>query len=440
MHFVLRGLRFCLLACAFGVALLPSRAVAQGTEILGTAATKAVITDLFRGIDASIEKAKQAGDYVTAAALGRLREVVKLFSEQLGDRIDQAFGQLDRTSQDLLRSAAALVAQAQRDVTTDLQTVERITRTANNLVENTPFGEGRSYILDYRPRVIGPLKETTIRVTLFGVNLDKAEPVLVVRGREIKAGIVGPTEATIDIPVALLQGASDRVSQHDMLVRFTTANANALLRYLNVFRSDVERSVTLFRVPARIASYTVSWTRDERRRFEQAYTATLPRLEGINTDVSGLAEAPSGWEWVIDLPRRSEFKLGGGGEKSHCKDIGWNGATPSAIRVVARVDEIRNLGSLFGAVNRKPGWAVCTLTGPIMRDSITALPRSLAGTLSWGSGESINMSPSCDDVTITITMFNGQVIIARGAANEKYFTIQGSGCSYAINPRLPSDL
>ena len=410
-----------------------SPSVADISDMVASGAlTGAVVDDVFTRVDQSMEKAKDTGDYVTAAALGRTKEAIKAWKLANADLLDIAFRDIQGTTQDILTSADADIDKISQQVNVSLDAVEHIMANADNIMQNLPLGKGQSYILNYSPRVIAPLNENSVFLKFTGVNLDKAKAFIMVGDSRIDGNVVGPLEANFNIPTSLVPGQEEKVVQHDLIVHYSTASMSLIGRIFGL-RNDVTSNITVFRIPVEIAKYEVTADYKEKQILEKpAYETTVLDFRGRNTDMYKLAQPPAGWEWNMDLGKRPEFKVvEKGGEKGSCHTgIDWNDSTANGIKIGARVDEIKNLG--MGIVKRKDGHVGCTLIGPIYKTEDVDATFKKNGTLTWGRDEQVDMPQNCRNSKVSLKMFNGYTEIKSGLANEKYYAIKGSQCSLIL--------
>jgi len=138
----LAALTISALVC--GAVIMPGGAAAQvATTIASGAATSLVVDQLMTGLDQTIQNAQDAGDYVTAMAAARAKDVLAEWRRVNSDLLDKAFGELDSKSHELFGRTRTLIADFTDPLKDRLQTAQTLVNTVNQIAQSLPVPGGK---------------------------------------------------------------------------------------------------------------------------------------------------------------------------------------------------------------------------------------------------------------------------------------------------------
>lgn len=422
-------------ALVCGTTVMPSGAIAQvATAIASGAATSLVVDQLMTGLDQTIQNAQDAGDYVTAMAAARAKDVLAEWKRVNSDLLDKAFGELDSKSNELFGRTRTLIADFNDPLKDRLQTAQTLLNTVNQIAQSLPVPGGKQvYVVDYSPRVAPPNEQTAFTVRLSGVNLDKGDPQLKLAGKALERILPGPLEVSYTLPVDALAGDRAKVSVATLDLVYSTPK-EGVWAWVTGGREHVERQLSIVALPETLARYKLEGVQALTRRETEVYTRHIAKYEGTNTTKRQAATPKPGWLWDLSQPFRV---LQGRGKSASCQPPDLNNASPNAVPVPASLKKI--LDSTYPTGH--PGWVHCSLRGTVFRDVAyeAALPVQ-TGVLKWTKDESLDLPPTLKSFKLSVTTFDKRERTFNSTDADKFFNVRKSPNSIVLAPKVPADM
>lgn len=414
----------------------PAHAVVE--QVVGGVTTAATISQIFSGLDALIDKSRDAGDYLTMRAAMEAKGAIEAWKLANKELLDQAFTTLNQTQQAMFNNARQLTDNINADFANRLETGQQLVNQANQIVESIPLATKNTYVTRYTPRVKPAQSSSTVRLRVSGVNLDKGDPQIGLDQVEASRSMIGPMEVQFTIPASALPGLADQLSIVPLKLTYSTPKDGYLNRLFGR-RETVERELPIVTLPTNIGSYNLSVVTKEERKEVQSYTSQQQRFRGKNTNDQKVAKPPEGWRWDWSQGVGAFKQVGGGGEAGSCNGVMANESSPDGITHSAHLDEIRQVS--FPRIVFGPGWQNCAVVGPIYRMSTMAVKQPLqAGLLNWTDDQRYPLPANTLAIEMTVSTFDGRKRVFSGTGSDKFFEINQSASELIIRPKQPQDL
>jgi hypothetical protein len=429
----LAALTISALVC--GAVIMPGGAAAQvATTIASGAATSLVVDQLMTGLDQTIQNAQDAGDYVTAMAAARAKDVLAEWRRVNSDLLDKAFGELDSKSHELFGRTRTLIADFTDPLKDRLQTAQTLVNTVNQIAQSLPVPGGKQvYVVGYSPRVAPPNEQTAITVRLSGVNLDKGDPQLKLAGKAFERILPGPLEVSYALPIDALAGDRAKVSVVTLDLEYSTPK-EGVWAWVTGGREHVKRQLSIVVLPESVARYKLEGVQVHTRRETEIYTRNLAKYEGTNTTKRQAASPQPGWLWDLSQPFQV---LQGRGKSASCQPPDLNNASPNGVPVPASLNKIWDSTYPTG----HPGWVHCSLRGTVFRDVAyeAAIPVQ-TGELKWTKDESLDLPANLKSFKLSLTTFDKRERTFNSTDADKFFNVRKSPSSIVLTPKVPGDL
>lgn len=413
----------------------PAYAVVE--QVVGGVTTAATISQIFSGLDAMIDKSRDAGDYLTMRAATEAKGAIEAWKLANKELLDKAFTELNQTQQAMFNNARQLTDNINADFENRLETGQQLVNQANQIVESIPLATKNTYVTRYTPRVKPAQSTSTVRLRLSGVNLDKGDPRIGLDQGEASRSVIGPMEVQFTIPASALPGMADQLSVVPLKLTYSTPKDGYLNRLFGR-RETVERELPIVTLPTNVGSYNLSVVTKEERKEVKTYTSQQQRFKGKNTNDQKMAKPPEGWRWDWSQGVGAFRQVGGGGEAGGCNGVMANESSPDGITHSAHLDEIKKIGipTVFG-----PGWQNCAVVGPIYRMSTMAVTQPQhSGMLNWTDDQRYPLPANTLAIEMTVSTFDGRKRVFSGTGSDKFFEINQSASELIIRPKQPQDL
>lgn len=413
------------------IALILCCTVANGNIASGVT-TSVALDSVKEMLTSTIEEATDDMDYSIALAAIRALEAIDSWEKANSNLLDKAFENLDKSTQDIFSNINSTLIDVDGIAKNNISEVSQITTNLNQLSESTILSEKRSYILTQKP-MIAPIDNSNfITIRLSGVNLDKADPIIVLEGKNAERRILGPTKVEFDIPKKYLKSSSNKISLTKISVTHQTRESNFLFFFPQY--AEVKRELTIGTLPNKIGNYEMEVTRNISKRVVEQYTGDGGKFKGTNTTKSKLIKPKEGYFWLTVDRNKFSVVSTGSGKSGRCKEIEWNNSNKHGITINARLDQRRE------GLSRSAGYKHCGLKGPIYKDETKVVTEKMAsGSLGWSSDELVSLPKGTTSFVLTFTGFDGKEYIASNSMNSDYFKVEKSSSQIIIRPKALSD-
>lgn len=412
---------------------LPINAQAQAAEIASSAATGAVIQQIFADLTSMINKARDDGDYLLARAGVEAKDALDAWQKANGALLDKAFSELDKASRDNIARAHQLVSAANSGTADRLETIQQVTENANQIVESIPLGGKQTYVLRFSPRIKPPQAKESFTLRIRGVNLDKGNPNLHLGNGLAKRDLTGPLEAQFTIPANNVPSEDSKLLVHSFKLDYTTPSESWLGRLFG-WRDDVSRELPVVALPRVLGSYQLTGTIKVEKRIEEPFVRDLGQFKAKNSRQYRVAHPKDGWRWDLTKP----FSIQQGhGEAGRCEGVDMNGSSENGVNFYAHLDKIQNIKYPKGT----DGYVNCALAGIIYRIEVsTDALQEQKGDLTWISDVQISTPANLDAVALKVNTFDGRERIISGTGTDIFFDVRKEPTSLVITPKVPQDI
>jgi hypothetical protein len=241
-------------------------------QIVENATTKLAIDEIKSGLSDIVNDAMNRVDYTVAKAAIEALSVIDAWEKTNTNLLNTAFNRLDNSTQNMFRSADALIQKTIIGVENSLVTAQNITNDFNQIAESLIIGKGRSFISRYSSPVLSPFINGNKLIEITGVNLDKSDLQAKINGEYIKVPIVGPTKASLTIPFEMIKKARENGENLTIEVKHKTKDGNVLLFFPKY--KEVKRELVFRTLPDQFATYELNGVRNYKKEETQNYHST----------------------------------------------------------------------------------------------------------------------------------------------------------------------
>lgn len=410
-----------LFATSFVVSMLLLSPGAQGqAEFIAPAAGAVLERQLNADVDARIRQAEAAGEFATLNLLLRIKSALDAVRETGGTLISQASAAANQQSyQTYLQMRAAIKAPGD-----SIAQLESAAVQAQQIAENLPTGGGRTFIINYSPRVSPPPLQESVRLRLTGVNFDDSKPTAQLNGKPLKVQSLGMQELTIIVPAKMLSRRPDSVVFNDVKVNHLAKTSF----FANLFGSKrIERTLPVVILPEIAGKIEVSGKGPVTRREYKDFTAAVS-LAGYSSQRR--IQLP-GEGWKFDLEKPYDTKQGAG-EAGTCYSVDRHSSTKDGIVVLA------NNSKYWSGLKEREGYVTCHLTAQVYREVTTTEDFKLQQyVLGWTKPVYIDLPHDRSSFIAKVALFDGTEEPVDGAKLHRYFESSLVGDQLRIEPRVP---
>lgn len=417
------------------IVIPPAQAVVE--QVVGGISTSMTISQIFSGLDDLINKARDAGDYLTMRAAMEAKGAIEAWKEANKDLLDVAFSKLEESQRNMFNNARQLTERANDDVANRLETTKQLVNQTNQIVESIPLSKN-TYVTSFTPRVKPAQASSTITLHVNGVNLDKGDPVLSLGQSNADRMVIGPLEVQYTVPASVLKGEADKLSVVPLKLTYSTPNDGFWNRLFGS-RESVERQLPVVTLPTNMGHFVFTIDTKDQQKESKLFTAQQQKFEGKNTNDKHIAKPPDGWRWDWSQGVGTFSQVGGGGEAGSCNGIMANESTQDGIVHSAHLDEIKQFNLLD--IKYGPGWQNCAVIGPIYRmTSVTATLPAQSGVVTWTDDLQLAIPVNMNSTSLEVTTFDGRKRLFSDSGADKFFDVIKGGSAFIIRPRQPADL
>lgn len=431
----MRLLKCSKIGLVIAVLLAAPMARAVVAEVAGAVSTGATISQVFSGLDELIDRAREAGDYLTVRAAMEAKGAIEAWRDANKDLLDTAFAELNASQQQMFENARQLTDRANNHAENRLETIRQLTTQLNQAVESLP-ASGATYVTHFSPRVAPAQSTTAVSLHVSGVNLDKGDPVLTVGRLPAKRMLVGPMEVRYEVPLTALNMDPNKLTITPLKLRFSTPKAGFWNKLWGT-REFVERELPVITLPSSMGHFVYVIETTSQQKEVTTFTAQQQEFKGKNENKLNIAKPPEGWRWDWSQGVAAFSQVPNGGEAGHCNGVIANSSSPDGITHSAHLDMIKQLFPLKVG----PGWQKCAVKGPIYRmNTVVAKLPAQTGNLTWTSDQSLTIPPNTSAIALNVSTFDGRKRTFTGAGEDKFFDVLRGGTELVITPRQPPDL
>lgn len=409
-------------------------------QIVETATTKLALDEIKSGLSDIVDDAMNRVDYTVAKAAIEALSIIDAWEKANTNLLNTAFNRLDASTQNMFRSADALVQKTMDRVDNSLETAQNISNDFNQIAESLIIGKGRSFISRYSSPVLSPFITQDKIVEITGVNLDKADLKVKINGEFVGVPIVGPTKANLTIPFEMIKTARANGLNIIIEVKHLTKDGNQFLFFPKY--KEVNRELIFRTLPEQFATYELTGIRNFKKEEKQNYRSDAGRFEGKNKEIMKIAKPLDGWRWDLrnGVSSRDNFTIvsTGGGEAARCQNVVWNESSENGLSVKARVDQIKQIRNF--EIRWKDGYCHCGVEGPIYRMvDVSENMQTISGNLTW-SDKHIPVPNDVVSWVLKLKLFSGEERIITNSDATKLFEVIKSNNNIIIRPLEPKYL
>lgn len=421
-----------LFAVAAVLSTAPSLAAGPAAGIASSAGTTVVLNQLFAGLNDTIESARVAGDYISAMAAARAKDVLTEWKRVNSALLDKTFGELDEASRENFGRIRQLIDDLKDPVSNRIEAARQMVDQANLLAETIPVpGSRQVFITRFEPRVLPPQESEQLGIRVRGVNLDKGDPQVVLGGAPVERDLIGPLEARFVVPLSSLPAATATVSVMALPIVYSTPKSG-LWAWLTGGREQVRREIPVVVLPKQLATYSLEGQRTVERNETRPFTRIMAGIRGRNERQRHAVHPEPGWTW--DLSRPITVR-GGRGEAARCERVDMNASSPNAVTIVVSLQEIRELTRWARA------WIDCHVDGTLVRTVTDTVPiQPATGSLTWTEDVRLSLPENVKALELKVKTFDGRTRSFSGSDTDKFLAVRREPTSLLLTPRTPDDL
>ena len=404
------------------------------TAAIGNITTSMAISQVFSELDSLIDKARDAGDYLTMRAAMEAKDAIQAWKEANMQLMDKAFSDLNQQQQRMFNNARQLEARTNMDIDEQLKVMQDITTQANQLVVDIP-GNDRTFITNFSPRVKPPKAMSSITLRIKGVNLDKGNPTLEIKGGNASRMLIGPMEVQYKIDNKIIPNEKSKLSTVPLTIKYTTPLDGYWNRLFGK-REIVTRQLPIITLPDKLGEFSYVVETQSQKKEIQIWKSQSQMFEAKDKNVTRIAKPLAGWEWDWNQGVKEFSQVSEGGEAGSCNGVLENESNSFGIAHSAHLDTINVFLKKYG-----PGWQRCYVKGPIFRmisETKTSAPQT--GELEWTTDLRLPIPQNAVSITLEVTTFDGRKRIFNDTGSDKFFDVIRSSKEIIIHPHQPSDL
>jgi hypothetical protein len=404
-------------------------------QIAETVAVSVLLDQLFKGIDDTINKARDTGDYLLMRAGVQAKDALLNWKQVNSDLMDKAFSDLKGAQRDIFLNANAFVDNANADVKARIADAQKTVDAGDQLVNSLPTA-GYTYVSRYGPQVILPPEkgeDDNLVISVTGVNLADASPVLTLNGKGAKLISQTQIEARFELPTSALQAEQAKMTTNSGEISYKT-KSRSWIKWIFGFRDEQRKPIAVVVLPVTLGSIKGTYAVARTSREEKEFTRALGQFKGSNETVAKIATPEEGWLWDVTKPLKS---IQGQGESAHCDGVDLNQSSANGLRYTARADRI---GRSFTYPNGAPGYVDCSVKGTLYRMVPAEDPFTIdAQDVGW-TDITIPLKENAKSISVTVSTFDKRSRDFAGSGADKLFSITTTDKGLIIHPRLPEDL
>lgn len=412
--------------------LINNPAKAQIAETIGVSV---LMDQLFKGIDDTINKARDTGDYLMMRAGVQAKDALLTWKQVNSDLLDKTFSEVKGAQRDIFLNANAFVDNANIDAKARLADAQKTVDAVDQFVNSLPTA-GYTYISRYSPQVVLPAaKDATDKITLavHGVNLSDAEPVLTMNGAAAKLISQTQTEAKFELPSTAFKNEQATMMTNTGDITYMS-KSRSWFKWIFGLKDEQRKPISIVVLPVKLGSLSGSYRVGKTVREEKEFTRGLGQFKGSNETVAKIATPEEGWLWDTSKPFD---KKQGHGESAHCEGVDLNQSSANGLRFTARADRIgRSLTYPSGA----PGYVDCSVVGTEYRMVSSEDPGTIAMKEIGWADDTIPLPKNLKSMAITIQTFDNRSRNFAGSGVDKLFSLTTTDEGIIIHPQMPEDL
>lgn len=403
------------------------------TAAIGSLSVKMTIEKIFSELDSIINKARETADYSMMRAAMETKDAIQAWKGANMQLMDTAFSNLDKQQQQIFNNARQIEYRTAVDVEKQLKLAQDITNQVNQSIASIP-GNDRTFITNFEPRVILPITKSPITLRIKGVNLDKGNPTLELKGKSAPRMLIGPMEVQYKIDEKALPGVPLNLGTIPLMIKYTEPK-DGFLNRLTGKRETVTRELPLITLPTQIGQFSYNVVTTSEKKEIKIWTSQLQLFEGRNTTIRKVVPPLEGWQWDWEQGVKAFKQVSGRGEAGHCNGIIESNSNRFSITHTARVNRI------WSTRQYGDGWQYCSLNGPIFKMiKETKIFATQTGVIEWTQDVRLPIPPDTTSITLEVTTFDGRKRIFTDSGADKYFDILRSENQIIIHPIRPFDL
>lgn len=415
------------------VFLVISNAPYAHAEYPGDILLKLVIGDIEGKANNIINNAKSAGNEFTAALAKNALDVINAWKIANKELIEETFKKLDDSDQKFFNNLDAALEKISHEREITFANAQQLTVQWATIVGNLPFASKDAELYYYTPRVIAPVGNSVISVSLTGPRLANSNPLLVDdQQRRLALRHSTEFELVANIDRKTLKFADTELSF--MNLHLTFVKSSGLLSSENS-----GRDMQIWLLPKIMAHYSIR----TKVNTDETSTFTIDVFgKGKDAPYNILISIPPDLKeqkWKLDTEKllRNDYQIVDlGGDHGHC--TGLRRESLSSESFVFYID----LGHRTVGFTKSDAWQNCRLTIPVKRLKHQAIDGpTFEGDLNWTDDKPINLPPDMTSYTVSLKMFDGRSYIVTDIDHLPYgsLSIIKHDQSLIFRPNPPKD-
>lgn len=410
-----------------GLSPLVQKAVAQ-SGVVGGATTSMIVSQLSDRLGDLISQAEMSGDFILAQALRNIMTLLDNFDAVAGDLLDKAFDELNEEQREFFLKTEALLSDATEGSQVILDQVASVSDQAYSIINDLPLvGKDEYTILRYEPSLVVWEPDREISLTVVGLNMGSAEPVLIIGSEAYSPVSLTNQQAVFKIPTDYVRQPFDD---------YTPVVATVNMHKDGWFRDEKYQFPIELRYAPRVfgkienLQVVADQTVRERSQIYRRYFG----FEGRDTTIRVTQTPVSGEGWRIDPSSIVYQKTSGKASDPLYMD---GPAGPTGFTMAMQCLQY------YQDLSSKAGYGTAWWTWQEVREvTSTNVTRSIGGERYISLGDSVvwPLGPDIDSVAGTFRNFRGQSSYVNGIfSSSPLAAVTLDGENLVISPRFQQD-
>jgi hypothetical protein len=416
-----------------------------GAFILEGVGVSILMDQFFGSLDGTIEKAKDAGDFVLWRAAIQVRDALDAWKRTNSDLLDKAFDELDEAESKLIRDVNALLDEGTLQVGIALDRAEDISLQFSQTLSDTIFSSSNPWVMSYSPRVITPIGEDNFLLVVRGPNLAKADARL---DLATPIDMLGPRASEVAAPM-VRAGLPFETLTSKFETMPLSYDAVATVWYKPWTWLDSSRGqsdLTFWLLPEIPAQYQITTTVRVDSPTTRTRRLSMGSFTGRNSEIDRVVPIP-GYEdgWRLDTSRRNQIRLHDtGSDHGRCEGIRERTITANGLTMYARVD---NRDDWRG---RRDAFVNCDITLPLIKPGTADVdgpskPARQEGQelgwedLAWNKDGTFELPGNLVALRIVVRTFDKSERTYTGTATDRFLQIFQNDGLLRLRAEAPRD-
>lgn len=393
-----------------------------------------------RKADDLMARARSEANAVAWGVADAAKSTIEAWKQANSALLSQAFSGLSDQQKQLFNNMNEALERLEHDQAVAVSDAEKLTAMWTGVVKDLPFVNHDPELMNYRPRVVVPIGEAAVPMSLLGPKLANADPKMRNGDKDVSVSKPTDNELVAKINRGDLAFDETKSSYAEYTLSFDRNVSSWWKPWTWNSNERLEREATIWLLPKQMATYSIVPMLPSQETSNGTYAVQVGGRGRDSPYPVTVTLAPiwadQGFVYDTMAIAQNKFFSNAGGDQASCTGAKVDTITPKSFVFMMQMGH----RTVFGG--KRDSWVNCNLSLPIVKKTDSKVNGdAIVGVLNWTDDKLEPLPDNALDYTLTLKMFNGRSYIVTKDSTEPFgvVAVEKTDKGLLFRPKPPSD-